>query len=138
MKLNMPDKRQSVFILVVMGLVAYYAGSVIVYLFNHYSIKFIFKKYDSGVLWKILSQASFGSELWQSGFFALLTGLAAAMIVPVLVIYSMSNHKPALYGDAKFASDKDIEKSPQVVLYHPDDEKRMKVKVNHCWKKSML
>ncbi len=57
MKLKMPDKSQWAFIIIVMVLAAYYTGSVIVYFFNDYSVKFIFKKYDSGVLWNIITNA---------------------------------------------------------------------------------
>ncbi len=124
MKLKMPDKSQWAFIIIVMVLAAYYTGSVIVYFFNDYSVKFIFKKYDSGVLWNIITNAQAGSDLWLSGVLAFLAGILISLIIPVLVIYSMSKEKQSLFGDAKFASDKDIEKSPQVVLYHPDEEKK--------------
>ncbi|EFU0737759.1 type IV secretory system conjugative DNA transfer family protein [Escherichia coli] len=128
MKLKMPDKSQWAFIIIVMVLAAYYTGSVIVYFFNDYSVKFIFKKYDSGVLWNIITNAQAGSDLWLSGVLAFLAGILISLIIPVLVIYSMSKEKQSLFGDAKFASDKDIEKSPQVVLYHPDEEKNKESK----------
>lgn len=119
MKLKMPDKGQWAFIVVVMALVTWYAATVLVYFYNHYSVKFLFKRYDPGVLWKILSQGTWGTDLFNTALLALLTGVAVSLVVPVLVIYTLNQQKQSLFGDAKFASDRDIKKSSQVVLYHP-------------------
>ncbi|MFV1309895.1 conjugal transfer protein TraG, partial [Klebsiella pneumoniae] len=67
MKLTLPDKKQWLFIVGLMGLISYYAGSVAVYFLNGYNIKFLFNKYDSGVLGTILTQSEFTSKLWLSG-----------------------------------------------------------------------
>lgn len=119
MKLKMPDKSQWAFIIIVMALVTWYAATVLVYFYNHYSVKFLFKRYDSGVLWTILSQGTMGTELYTTALSSLLTGFAVSLAVPVLVLYSLNQQRQSLFGDAKFASDKDINKSAQVVLYHP-------------------
>ncbi|EFU0718367.1 conjugal transfer protein TraG [Escherichia coli] len=119
MKLKMPDKGQWAFIIVVMALATWYAATVLVYFYNNYSIKYIFKRYDSGVLSKILLQGTWGTELHNTALLAILTGLAVSLVVPALVIYTLNQKKQSLFGDAKFASDRDIKKSEQVVLYHP-------------------
>lgn len=112
MKLILPDKKQGIFIVGLMGLITYYAGSVAIYFLNGYNIKFLFNKYDSGVLGTILTQSELTSQLWLSGLTALGIGLAVSLLAPALIIFLMNKTETSsLYGDAKFASDEDLKKS---------------------------
>ncbi len=136
MKLTLPDKKQWLFIVGLMGLISYYAGSVAVYFLNGYNIKFLFNKYDSGVLGTILTQSEFTSKLWLSGVTALGVGFAVSLIAPVLIIVLMNkNENSSLYGDAKFASDDDLKKS-KLLKWEKENEKGIlvgKYKGKYLW-----
>ncbi len=63
MSLKLPDKGQWAFIILVMCLIAYYTGSVAIYFFNHKTPLYIWKHYDSLLLWRVIIDSSIKSEV---------------------------------------------------------------------------
>ncbi|SUD70754.1 Uncharacterised protein [Providencia rustigianii] len=106
-----PDKPQSIFIVFVMMGIAYYAGSVLIYFFNGYDVVYLYKHYQSDLLWQLISENRIKSSIRLTAIPALLIGLVIAFILPVTVIYFLNQEKLSLHGDAKFASDTDLKKS---------------------------
>ena len=111
MSLKLPDKGQWLFIGFVMCLFTYYAGSVAVYFFNGKTPLFIWKNFDSMLLWRLMTESNIRSDIRITAMPALLSGLAASVIVPVFIIWQLNKKDFSLYGDAKFASDDDLKKS---------------------------
>ena len=111
MSLKLPDKGQWVFIGLVMCLVTYYAGSVAVYFLNGKTPLYIWKNFDSMLLWKIITESNIRTDIRLTAIPSLLSGMVSSLIVPVFVIWQLNKMDVALYGDAKFASDNDLKKS---------------------------
>ncbi|HBA1011014.1 TPA: type IV secretory system conjugative DNA transfer family protein [Escherichia coli] len=111
MSLKLPDKGQWVFIGLVMYLVTYYAGSVAVYFLNGKTPLYIWKNFDSMLLWKIITESNIRTDIRLTAIPSLLSGMVSSLIVPVFVIWQLNKMDVALYGDAKFASDNDLKKS---------------------------
>ena len=63
MSLKFPDKGQWVFIILVMCLLTYYIGSVAIYFFNHKTPIYIWKHYDSFLLWQVIIDSSIKTEI---------------------------------------------------------------------------
>lgn len=108
MSLKLPDKGQWVFIGLVMCLVTYYAGSVSVYFLNGKTPLYIWKNFDSMLLWKIITESNIRTDIRLTAIPSLLSGMVSSLIVPVFVIWQLNKMDVALYGDAKFASDNDL------------------------------
>lgn len=106
-----PDKPQSIFIAIVMLGITYYAGSVIVYFLNGYDFLYIYKHYQSDLLWQLISESRIKASIRVTAIPALLIGFVASFILPVAVVYLLNQEKMSLHGDAKFASDNDLKKS---------------------------
>lgn len=111
MSLKLPDKGQWFFIGLVMCLVTYYAGSVAVYFFNGKTPLYIWKNFDSMLLWKIITESNIRTDIRLTAIPSLLSGMVSSLIVPVFIIWQLNKMDVALYGDAKFASDSDLKKS---------------------------
>ncbi|MGV2469947.1 hypothetical protein, partial [Bacillus subtilis] len=58
-----PDKPQSIFIVFVMMGIAYYAGSVLIYFFNGYDVVYLYKHYQSDLLWQLISENRIKSSI---------------------------------------------------------------------------
>lgn len=111
MNLKLPDKNQTIFIGVVMVLLAYYVGAVAVYFFNHRSPLYIWNHFDSMLLWRIMTESSIKTDIRMTAIPSLLTGFAFSLVIPAYVTWELNKTKLSLYGDAKFASDSDLKKS---------------------------
>lgn len=111
MSFKLPDKNQWVFIGLVMCLVTYYAGSVAVYFFNNKTPLFIWKNFDSMLLWRLITESNLRTSIRLTAIPSILSGMAASLIVPVFIIWQLNKKDFSLYGDAKFASDDDLSKS---------------------------
>ena len=111
MSIKLPDKIQWMFITFVMLLFTYYAGSVAIYFFNHKTPLYIWKHFDSSLLWRLITDSSVRSDIRFTAIPSLLSGLAISLIIPVFIIWKLNKDDFFLYGDAKFASDSDLKKS---------------------------
>lgn len=111
MSLKLPDKGQWAFIGLVMCLVTYYTGSVAVYFLNGKTPLYIWKNFDSMLLWRIITESNIRTDIRLTAIPSLLSGMVSSLIVPVFIIWQLNKTDVALYGDAKFASDNDLRKS---------------------------
>ena len=111
MSLKLPDKGQWAFIILVMCLIAYYTGSVAIYFFNHKTPLYIWKHYDSLLLWRVIIDSSIKSEVRFTALPSLLSGALASLAAPAFIIWKLNQKDAPLFGDAKFASDSDLKKS---------------------------
>lgn len=93
MSLKLPDKGQWLFIGFVVCLFTYYAGSVAVYFFNGKTPLFIWKNFDSMLLWRLMTESNIRSDIRITAMPALLSGLAASVIVPVFIIWQLVQKK---------------------------------------------
>ncbi len=108
MSLKLPDKGQWAFIILVMCLIAYYTGSVAIYFFNHKTPLYIWKHYDSLLLWRVIIDSSIKSEVRFTALPSLLSGALASLAAPAFIIWKLNQKDAPLFGDAKFASDSDL------------------------------
>lgn len=63
MSLKLPDKGQWAFIGLVMCLVTYYTGSVAVYFLNGKTPLYIWKNFDSMLLWRIITESNIRTDI---------------------------------------------------------------------------
>lgn len=134
MKIKSPGKYQWIAIIAGMMLISYYSGSVIIYLYNDYGLKFIFKNYNSLTLITVITNSDFSSALWLSGIKSFFTGMVISLFLPALFIFSI-NKKQSLFGDAKFASDNDL-KSSKLLKWEKENKKGIlvgKYKGKYLW-----
>ncbi len=84
-----------------MCLVTYYTGSVAVYFLNGKTPLYIWKNFDSMLLWRIITESNIRTDirLTVSGFVSHRA---------CFIIWQLNKTDVALYGDAKFASDNDL------------------------------
>lgn len=111
MSLKLPDKAQWSFIALLMVLITYYIGSVAIYFINHKTPLFIWKHYDSMLLWQVITDSNIKSAVRLTSIPSLLCGLLTSVVAPCFIIWKLNQDDSPLYGDAKFASDADLKKS---------------------------
>lgn len=111
MSVKLPDKAQWVFIAFVTCLFTYYSASVAVYFFNHKSPLYIWKHFDSLLLWRLITESDIRSGIRFTAIPSILSGLVSSLVIPAFIIWKINKDDFYLYGDAKFASDNDLKNS---------------------------
>ncbi|EMQ0416466.1 conjugal transfer protein TraG, partial [Klebsiella pneumoniae] len=90
MSLKLPDKGQWAFIGLVMCLVTYYTGSVAVYFLNGKTPLYIWKNFDSMLLWRIITESNIRTDIRLTAIPSLLSGMVSSLIVPVFIIWQLN------------------------------------------------
>ncbi|WLS81222.1 type IV secretory system conjugative DNA transfer family protein (plasmid) [Erwinia pyri] len=111
MSVKLPDKAQWAFITFVMCLFTYYFASVAIYFFNHKTPLYIWRHFDSLLLWQLITDGSIRSDIRFTVIPSILSGLVASLVIPAFIIWKLNKDAFFLYGDAKFASDDDLKNS---------------------------
>ena len=106
----------------------FYTGSVAVYFLNGKTPLYIWKNFDSMLLWRIITESNIRTDIRLTAIPSLLSGMVSSLIVPVFIIWQLNKTDVALYGDAKFASDNDLNGRKKTILVFSSGH----IKVNTC------
>jgi len=111
MKLKKPDKAQLAFMILVALLITYYVGTVIFYFLGGKSPLFLYRHYDSAIVFNVLTQSQFSVSNKLIALESLGLGLLVSAAVIGVILWKLLRDEQSLYGDAKFSTDSDLKYS---------------------------
>lgn len=109
------NKRQIIFTLICMLFLIVTIANIAAYYLHGFSIRAIIDNWDFFKIFEIILEDYVPSNIKQQGYKALLMGFGISLILPLFGLVAINKPiKRSLYGDAKFASLKDILNSKSV------------------------